>query len=188
MKKLSFWLGLLLPLIGWSQDDAEATPPSDTLEIQTAAVAENTDSIQWTILERDPEIDALVAYYKKLDPPIITFHRGNFGRTWWNPWGGHTYYKINGQRITRGGVQEYLGEVAPLAYKDFTRGQQIRRGGKRWLLIGMGGYLLTLASSDQSVRRVGLGAFIVGGSLSLGSVIAGNIRQRRGINYYNSGF
>ncbi len=188
MKKLSLVLGLLLPLLVFSQDEIEVVLSVDSLDVQVLEATDNTDSIQWIILERDPEVDALVAYYKKKDPPQITIHRGEFGRTWWNPRGGYTYYSINGQKVTRGGVEEYLGEVAPIAYKDFSRGRQIRRAGAKWLYIGLGGYLLALTSQNETIQNLGFGTLIAGGTISLGCLIAGGRRQQRGINHYNMGF
>ena len=186
--KLWFCLGIFLPFIGLAQTtelEMTTTSADEQMAFVEPSIA-NNDSLNIIYVDRDPEMDALIEYYKKEDPPILKWNIPKFRL--FNPRPRFSYYTINDIRITRSGVEQYLGEVAPMAYKDYSAGRQLRRKSLKWLYVGLGGYLLVLSTQQKGIRTFGWGAAIVGGSFSLGHLFAGNRRERRGINRYNTEF
>lgn len=184
-------MALLLSLSGRTQ-----TSPADTLSLSNDVlltqaeiqVVAETDSLNLITLQRDPKMDAMVAYFRKNDPPTITVHPGENYRNFPDPTPLFSYYRIGGHRATVNNVEEYLGEVAPLSYKDFSRGRELGRKSGRWFYAGLGGFALMLTSGNRDIRRIGLGMLTIGTTISLGCAIAGQKRRRRALQRYNTQF
>lgn len=148
------------------------------------------DTLKIITVQRDPEVDALVDYYQKEAPPAITLQQraSNFNPLTPELCPPMSYYTIGDVPVTRTVVEQYLGVVSPVAYKDYAGGRQMRRKSAKWLYIGLGGYLLALTSNNQGVRRFGLGTLAVGATISLVKGISGSRRVRQGVDHYNSSF
>lgn len=190
MKNLMLLLALLASFISKAQNLPET--PSTAPEMPLAQVAQHAtpgaDSLNLILMQRNPEMDAMVEHYRKTYPPAITVHQGRSYRHWTDPTPVLSYYRIGGYRATENHVEEYLGEVAPLSYKEFNRGRQLGRRSSQWFYAGLAGFALMLTSNNQGVRRFGLGVLTIGTSVSVGCAIAGSRKRRNGLARYNAEF
>ncbi len=190
MKKLLFIAALVSSLTTLAQTLPESSSSTTDLPLsQVSSYATvGADSINFILLQRDPEMDEMVEYYRKTYPPSVTVHRGGQRRAWTDPTPVFSYYRIGGHRATVNNVEEYLGEVAPLSYKEFNRGRQLGRRSGQWFYAGLAGFALMLTSRNQGVRRFGLGVLTVGTTVSIGCAIAGSQKRRNGLALYNNEF